>query len=223
MTKKPVFYFVLISFLFAGFSSFCQEPPFWNDIQAFKKKDSAFSPPKKSILFVGSSSFTKWTDVKEYFPGYPILNRGFGGSSLPDLIRYANDIIIPYDPKEVVIYCGENDLAASDTVTGYTVAERFKTLYKIIREKYPKIPIVFVSMKPSPSRAHLMSKISQGNELIKSFLAKDKNSGFVDVYHLMLNSDGTPMKDLFVQDMLHMNPKGYAIWQIAIRPYLLNK
>jgi len=212
----------IIFLLFISSFVFSQQPAFWNDIQAFKKQDSAEAPPKNAILFVGSSSFTKWKDIKDYFPGYSILNRGFGGSSLPDVIRYANDIIIPYDPKEVVIYCGENDLAGPDsTITGYVVAERFKELYNIIRAKFPKIPIVYVSMKPSPSRKHLFNKMEQGNTLIKEFLKKDKRSGFVDVYHLMLSGDGTPVKELFVEDMLHMNAKGYAIWQIAIQPYLL--
>src|ERR1700756_344400 len=81
------------------------KPPFWKDIQAFKQQDSLYSPPKHAILFVGSSSFTKWTDVQSYFPGYTIINRGFGGSSLPDVIYYANDIIFPYHPQEIVIYC----------------------------------------------------------------------------------------------------------------------
>src|SRR5829696_3884450 len=80
-------------------------PAFWNDIQRFKSQDSNYVPAKNAILFVGSSSFTKWTDVQDYFPGYKIINRGFGGSSLPDLIRYADDIIFPYQPKQIVIYC----------------------------------------------------------------------------------------------------------------------
>ena len=110
-------------------------PPFWNDIQNFKKQDSIHFPPKNAILFIGSSSFTKWTDVQDYFPGYTIINRGFGGSTLLDQIRYVNDIVFPYQPKQIIIYCGENDLASSDTVTAAMVVDRFKQLYKIIREK----------------------------------------------------------------------------------------
>ncbi|HEY4151233.1 MAG TPA: G-D-S-L family lipolytic protein, partial [Chitinophagaceae bacterium] len=86
-------------------------PPFWPEILAFKKADAVQPPQAHCILFVGSSSFTKWKDVNDYFPGYPIVNRGFGGSTLPDVIRYAYDIILPYHPKQVIIYCGENDLA----------------------------------------------------------------------------------------------------------------
>ena len=111
--KKIQFFCLLI--LLVQYAS-AQQPPFYNDIQNFKKQDSINPPPQHAILFVGSSSFTKWTDVQSYFPGYTILNRGFGGSSLPDVIRYANDIIFPYHPKEIVIYCGENDFAGDDNV-----------------------------------------------------------------------------------------------------------
>src|SRR5580765_3891060 len=124
--------------------------PFIDDIKVFKKQDSISFPPKQAILFVGSSSFTKWKDVADYFPGYTIINRGFGGSSLPDVIRYADDIIFPYQPKQIVIYCGENDLAASDTVSAQTVFERFKTLYEMIRKRLATEKIVYVSIKPSP-------------------------------------------------------------------------
>jgi lysophospholipase L1-like esterase len=195
--------------------------PFINEIKAFKTLDSAHFPPKHAILFAGSSSFQHWHDVQNYFPDYPIINRGFGGSTLVDVIRYANDIIFPYEPKQIVIYCGENDLAYSDTVTAQVVFNRFKQLFELIRNKMKDENIVFISIKPCPSRAALMPKIVAANALIQSFLRRQKNTSFVDVYHLMLNADGTPMKDIFVEDNLHMNPKGYAIWQKAIAPYLM--
>ena len=199
-----------------------QEPyPFWNDIQAFKQKDSTNFPPANEILFVGSSSFTKWTDVQDYFPSYPIINRGFGGSSLPDVIRYANDIIYPYKPKQIVIYCGENDLASSDSVTAQTVFDRFEILYSMIRGKFKNIPLIYISLKPSPSRQKLMSKMVAVNNAIQSFLKKKKNTVFVDVYHKMLKADGTPLDDIFLDDKLHMNSKGYAIWQKEIAPFLI--
>ena len=196
-------------------------PPFYTDIQSFKKQDSIHFPPARAILFVGSSSFTNWTDVQNYFPHYPIINRGFGGSSLPDVIRYADDIIIPYHPKQIIIYCGENDLAGSDTVTAHQVFVRFKQLYKIIRNHYPNIPVAYVSMKPSPSRKHLMAKMVAGNNLIRNYLRTQKNTVFIDVYHKMLDASGYPVNNIFIEDSLHMNPKGYAIWQKAIAPYLL--
>jgi len=198
-----------------------QKPPFWNDIQAFKKQDSISSPPKDAILFVGSSSFTKWRDVQDYFLGYTIINRGFGGSSLPDMIRFENDVIFKYEPKQIVIYCGENDLAASNTVTAQIVFERFKQLFSDIRSKFPKISLIYISMKPSPSRWHLKDKMIEGNELIRKYLKKKKKTVFISVWNDMLGPDGKPMKDIFVEDKLHMNAKGYAIWQKEIEPHLL--
>jgi lysophospholipase L1-like esterase len=208
-------------FLFLGFLIIvadCTAQPFAEDIQAFKKQDALNPPPANAILFVGSSSFTKWTDVSSYFPGYTIINRGFGGSTLPDVIRYTNDIIIPYHPKQVVIYCGDNDLASSDNITADSVFERFKTLFEAIRAGLPGENIVYV--KPSPSRARLRQKMEQANLLIKTYLSINTHAAFVDVFHKMLNPDGSIMTDIFIEDNLHMNAKGYAIWQKAIEPYL---
>ncbi len=209
---------ILVSCILYACQSFAQ--PFIEDINAFKKQDQITPAPANAILFIGSSSFTKWRDVGNYFPAYTIINRGFGGSSLPDVIRYAPDIIFAYHPKQVVIYCGDNDLASSDAITADSVFERFKTLFELIRTSLPGENIVFVSIKPSPSRARLQTKMEQANLLIQTYLSINAHTGFVDVYHKMLNADGSTMTDIFVEDKLHMNAKGYAIWQKAIEPYL---
>lgn len=212
----------VILFSFAAITAYAQKAPFQSDIDAFKKQDSANFPPKNAILFAGSSSFRMWSDVQTYFPGYTIVNRAFGGSTLPDVIHFADDILIPYHPKQVVIYCGDNDLAASDTVTATIVFDRFKTLYNIIRTKLgKKVSVVFVSIKPSPSRERLLPKIVEANALISQYLKTDKHAAFVDVFYPMLTADGKLRPELYKEDMLHMKPEGYAIWQKAIAPYLL--
>jgi len=194
--------------------------PFMDEIKQFKKEDSIQFPPKEAIVFVGSSSFRKWTDVQSYFPGYPIINRGFGGSTLPDVIRYARDIIFPYHPKQVVIYCGDNDLVSSDTVNGETVFARFKILFGMIRKNLPAADIVFVSLKPSPSRLRTMKNEEIANDKIKDYISKQQHASFVDVYHKMLNPDGKPIPAIFEADSLHMNSGGYKIWQKEIQPHL---
>jgi lysophospholipase L1-like esterase len=194
-------------------------PPFWKDIQAFKKADSAQQPAKNAILFVGSSSFTNWKDVQDYFPGYTIINRGFGGSQLTDVIRYAYDIVLPYAPKQVVIYCGENDLAAA-TMTAEEVVLRFKTLFGMIRQNLPKATIDFISLKPSPSRQSRFAEFRKANAQIKAFLAKQSNTAFIDVFTAMLDKNGQPKAGIFLEDKLHMKPEGYRIWQSIIQPYL---
>jgi len=198
-----------------------EQPPFYNEIQQFKKQDSANFPPAHAILFVGSSSFTKWQDVQSYFPAETIINRGFGGSELRDLIRYANDIIVPYHPKQIVIYAGENDLAYSDTVTAQTVFSRVVILFNMIRSSLPRVPIIYLSLKPSPSRQSLMPKMEAANTQIRDFLSSKKDAVFIDVYHKMLDREGRPLPGIYLEDNLHMNARGYAIWQKAIEPYLL--
>ena len=221
MIKKAVTKFVFVLCLFCSlWSNGQQQAPFWNEIQAFKKEDSVQKPTNNAILFVGSSSFRLWKDVEKAFPNHTIINRGFGGSSLPHVIQYADDIIFPYQPKQVVIYCGENDMTA-EGVTGDTVFQRFKTLFNLIRNRMPHVPIAFVSMKPSPSRWHLREKLIRGNDLIKSFLKKQKKTAYVDVWKPMLDKNGKPNEELFVEDKLHMNEKGYAIWTKKIEPHLV--
>ena len=120
----------------------------------------------------------------------------------------------------MVIYCGENDAAGDSTVTADTVTNRFKRLFAIIRSKLPNASIAFVSMKPSPSRLRVQPVIIKANDMIKAFLAKEKNTAYIDIYSKMLNSVQLPVPELFVADSLHMSEKGYDIWQETIRPYL---
>ncbi len=204
-----------------GISGFSQAmPAFYKEVMAFKHQDSLNFPAKGQVLFIGSSSFTKWTDVQEYFPGVPILNRAFGGSSLIHLIYYQNDIIYPYQPAQIVIYCGENDFAGDDALPVDSVVARFKRLFTDIRVKLPKTPIVYVSMKPSPARKRIMVKYEAANFEIREYLEKQKKARFVDVYPAMLLPDGTPNGSLFLADSLHMNASGYKLWQGILKKSL---
>lgn len=195
--------------------------PFQNEIDAFKRQDSIQPPPKRPILFVGSSSFTKWKTINSDLPGYPILNRGFGGSRLTDVIYFAEETILKYNPKQIYIYCGENDLAMDTSVTPIILLERYKMLHRMIREKLgKKIPIVFISIKPSIARWKLEKTFLESNELIKTYLSNDRHSSYVDVHQAMLDKNNEVLKDIFIEDKLHMNEKGYAIWIKIIAPTL---
>ena len=219
LKKLKFLLFFLLIFDFVN----AQNAPFYSEIQQFKAQDSIHFPPKRAILFLGSSSFRKWEDVQKDFPGYKIINRGFGGSTIPDAIYYVDEIVFPYQPKQVVIYEGDNDLASSDKITADSVLNRFERLFSTIRKHLPNTSIAFVSIKPSPSRQKLIPEMKKANSLIKNYLKNKGNTAFIDVYHKMLNKDDTPNKSLFIEDELHMNAKGYAIWQKTIRPYLLKK
>lgn len=210
----------LILFLIC-FVNITSAQPYADEIAAFKKMDSISFPVRNQILFIGSSSFRLLRDTSTIFPGYAILNRAFGGSTLEDVIRWRYETIYPYQHKQIVMYCGENDFASSDTVTVELVIQRFKTLFELIRAKYPSVPFVYVSIKPSPSRIHLINKVKEANRIIQTYLQSKTNTRFVNVFDAMLKKDGTPDESLFKEDMLHMNPKGYAIWKRKLLPVLM--
>ncbi len=195
---------------------------FLNEVNAFSKQDLLDAPSKNAILLIGSSSFTYWKDVATYFPGRVFINRAFGGSSLTHQIEYVEKVVYPYQPKQILIYCGENDIATSQMVTADSVFNRFVRLHQLIRKKYPAVRISFVSIKPSPVRAEFLSTVIISNKLIADFCRKNKKTDFIDVFSSMLNTEGKPMEELFIADRLHMNAKGYAIWSKIIAPYLVN-
>ena len=211
--------FILLAFLAIAENAISQ--PFINEIKAFRRADSITAPPKNAILLIGSSSFTNWKDVAKYFPDQTIINRGFGGSSLPHMIMYAEDVIFKYNPKQILIYCGENDLTGGPTITADTIFERLKNLHQLIRSKYKKVPIAYISMKPSPSREKYLDTMQKGNAMIKSFMEHEKRSSYIDVYSSMLDENGKILTHIFLSDKLHMNAEGYKIWQGVIAPYLV--
>jgi lysophospholipase L1-like esterase len=222
--KKYLFVFVLFLGILTATAQTTSSIPFQEEINVFIKKDSIAMPADNSILFVGSSSFNYWKDISNYFPGYPIINRGFGGSSLTDIIHFNQETILKYKPKQIYIYCGENDIAASDTITPQIVFERFKTLYIIIRNHLGnEIPIMYVSIKPSVARWSMEDKFVTANSLIRNFINKQKQTQFLDVHSAMLDTNGEVYKDIFIADKLHMNAKGYAIWQKIIAPTLVQE
>lgn len=213
--------FSLLLLLVVSYSALAQERhAFWDDIQSFKKSDADHPPPKSAILLIGSSSFTKWTDVGTYFPNKTFINRGFGGSTLKDLNFYSDDLLKPYSPKQIIIYCGENDFAADQNVAPKEVFNRFKKFYATIRKYYPKIPVDYISIKFSPSRKNLWPKMAATNQLIENFMKRKPNADYIDITKSMETPDGKIRKDLFLEDMLHMKPEGYELWKKEMEPYL---
>ncbi|WP_217601658.1 GDSL-type esterase/lipase family protein [Chitinophaga sp. GbtcB8] len=196
------------------------KPRFWDDVQTIKQFDKMYNPPAHPILFTGSSSIRKWDDLERSFASYVVLNRGIGGAIVNDITFYLNDIVFPYHPRQIVLYVGENDLP-DEASTADSVLQRTERLFHLIRNKLPDVPIVYISMKPSPSREKFQQKAIEANALIKDFLSKEKQTVFIDVFHAMLTADGKTRPELFVSDMLHMSAKGYQIWKEMVEPHLL--
>ena len=220
--KTRTYFFLILLFLgFLQSQAQTTKNPFSADIRRFQQIDFAHPPKPNSILFYGSSSFRMWTDVQEYFPDFPIINRGFGGSKLTDLILFRDEIVFPYQPRQIVIYCGENDFADNDTLLPAAVTDRFIQLFGLIRKRLPDVQISYISMKPSPSRWHLAGKFAEANLGIEKFLEEQTNTAYIDIWDKMLNKRQMPDSALFLEDMLHMKPEGYQLWQKEIETHLL--
>jgi len=199
-----------------------QKFPFENEIKAFQHQDSLNFPKPNGILFIGSSSIRKWTDLEKRFQSYPIIKRGIGGSKLEDLVKYYTPyVVFPYKPSKIFIYGGDNDLAKG--ASAQSVADSFIMLWGMISKELPQTDVYFLSLKLSPSRAKYYEEVKQTNKLISAFLAGKPKGHLVDVYTPILKQPAIlPDSSLFVKDMLHLNSKGYDRWVNAIRPYIEN-
>lgn len=188
--------------------------PFAAEIAAFEARDAITRPARGGVLFLGSSSIRMWTDLARDFAGHHVINRGFGGSTIPDSVRYVDRIVTPYAPSTVVFYAGDNDLEAGHTPD--EVFADFQALVTKIRARLPRTRILFVSIKPSLSRWSLIDGIRATNALIRDYTARDPLLGYVDIVPQMLGPDGKPRPELFLGDGLHMTRTGYDIWRAAV-------
>jgi len=161
---------------------------------------------------------SEWTTLAADFPGVPVISRGFGGSELTDSVFYADRIAIPYHPRIVVLYAGDNDLFAGKTPE--IVFADFKAFAAKIHTGLPEARLIYIAIKPSPSRWKIREQIVRANALIAAECTKDSHAIFLDVYAAMLDAKGEPRPELFVADMLHMNGQGYAIWTRLLAPLL---
>ena len=221
-SSEAVFFrlFFVLGLLLLPPSALAQSPSAdkWEtSIAQFQAQDRQSSPPKDAVLFVGSSSIRLW-DLAQSFPDLATINRGFGGSQMSDVVRYARRIITAYKPRLIVLYEGDNDLAAKETPD--QVAADFDELLKIVRADLPTTPLVVIGAKPSPKRWAIIDQQRQLNRLLAEHCAKDGRATFLDVEQPMLGADGQPKASLFRDDDLHLNAEGYKLWTSLLSPLL---
>jgi len=188
-------------------------------IQKFEDQDKVSPPPQNGIVFIGASSIVRWS-LPEYFPelGAKAINRGFGGSQSVDSVRYVERIVVPYHPRIVVYYAGDNDVEAN--VPAREIAHQFELFDQKVHAALPQTKIIFISIKPSIRRWRWIDTIRSANTIVKAYCAKEKHLAFMDIEQSMLGADGKPNPDLLVADGLHMTPAGYRIWTAALKPLL---
>jgi lysophospholipase L1-like esterase len=187
------------------------------EIAAFEKWDRQNAVPQNCILFVGSSSIRLW-QTADAFPGHPVINRGFGGSTIPDVTHFADRIIFKYKPRTIVFYAGDNDIAAERSPD--KVFADYEKFADLVHERIPNTRLIYLAIKPSPLRWKLWPKSQAVNDRIRELTRKSKHDLYVDVATPILGTGDEPRKELFRDDGLHMNPQGYEVWNKILAPFL---
>lgn len=212
-------YALLLALLLFGRPCLSQDTErFENEVKDIRKKyDTLWNATGETVVFTGSSSIRMWRDVQDRFPEHQVINTGFGGSQASDLLYYIYDLILRYEPKKVFIYEGDNDVSAKKD--SQEIISDFEQLIGGILRNDPSTEIMIISPKPSIARWELRRKYKRLNRKLDRLANDYTQVQFIDVWHPMLDGRNV-MQDIFIEDGLHMNPKGYDIWFGIIKDYL---
>lgn len=186
-------------------------------IRKFEEQDKANPPAKDGVLFVGSSSIRLWK-LDESFPKLDAINRGFGGSEIADSTHFADRIILKHEPRLILLYAGDNDIAKGKSAE--TVTDDFRKFVKVVHARLPKSRIVFIAIKPSIQRWSLADENAKANAAILDICNKDERLNYADIWKPMIGKDGKPRPELFAKDGLHLNSKGYELWTSIVKPLI---
>lgn len=220
MNQKFNFKLLVLGIILFGFlSSNAQNPSrFKEQVDQLFNTEYNFSPNKKLVVFTGSSSVRMWKDVQSYFPKYNIINNGFGGSHFSDLIYFYDELITKRTPEILFIYEGDNDIASDKKPS--KILKQAKSLIAKIKRDLPQTTVVLISPKPSIARKNLKKDYIKLNKKLKKYCKKQDNLEFADVWNIMLDKKGNVFEDIFIEDGLHMNKKGYDLWAKVIGEFL---
>ncbi|HEY9220414.1 MAG TPA: GDSL-type esterase/lipase family protein [Lutibacter sp.] len=210
---------ILILLLFISTTAFSQEyQKIWQtEIDAFDKLNGA-NPLQEGILFTGSSSIRMWKNPAKDFNNPKILNRGFGGSQIIDLIENFDQVILKYHPQKIVIYSGDNDIQEGKSAE--IVFGDFCVLYGMIKAKLPNAKVYYIAIKPSLNRWNKVIEMQKANMMINAYLNTKSNAAFVDIFSPMIDFTGKPSEKWFLEDGLHMTDDGYKLWTKILAPYI---
>lgn len=215
--KSRITVSLLFSFLWA-FNLQAQDPArLKNDIAEIEEQERNLDPTKPVVVLAGSSSVKMWKDVQAYFPEYNMINNGFGGSEFSDLLHYYSKLILEPNPDILFIYEGDNDIASGEKPA--VIVKEARKLIKKVKKDLPQTRIILISAKPSVARWELKEQYIDLNKRLTK-MTKEEGVEMADVWKAMVNEEGKVYKDIFIQDNLHMNKKGYDIWGRVLQEYL---
>ncbi len=198
-----------------------QRVKMWEDkIAELNKKNQEEGILKDCVLLIGSSTFTRWDNAGEYFPESKIANRAFGGSKLCDQIYFFDQIIKPFNPKQVVIYAGDNDLNETST-TPEQFMEDVVCITRLIHYNFPDTKIMFLSIKPSPARTLSFKNYKKANRLMERYCALYEYVDYVNIWSRFFNTKGNLIKEYFTEDGIHITNESYSLLKKAMHDKII--
>ncbi|MFA7689424.1 MAG: GDSL-type esterase/lipase family protein [Bacilli bacterium] len=223
MLKRFALFVLLVGFIIPAFC-FAQkttDEKWHNWIARFEEADKNQPVGPNPIVCVGSSSMVCWKHMARDLAPLPVINRGFGGSTLPEAFYYMDELIVKYNPVVVMVYEGDNDIFSVEPSYFRMLFEAFE---KQLHKKLPDTQIIFLSIKPSISRLHIWEKSQQANKLIEEYTKTKNYLTYIDITETLFGDDGKLDPDLFLEekyeDKLHLNEQGYLKWTPVIKPVL---
>jgi len=197
--------------------------PFEGEIAAFEAADRKSLPPSDAVLFIGSSSIKLWTTLAKDFPELTVINRGFGGSTIADSVRYTPRIVLPYKPRMIVLYAGGNDI--HNGMTPQEVEKDFERFVTGVHPALPRTRIVYVSINPSVARWAEEDRELEANRLIAEYIRENDGKlgklSYLDSHAKLLSPEGKPRPEILRADGLHLNADGYVLWTSILKPEIL--
>lgn len=212
---------VVIALLLWRVEAEAQDPARWEDaMRAYAAEDAASPPPANAIVFTGSSSILLWRTVHEDMAPLTVINRGFGGSTMQDVVYWLDTLVLNHRPRAIVLYAGDNDIGHYEG-TPEEVLEGFKAFVSRVHAELPEARIYCLAIKPSILRWGVWPEMRRANDLIRAFCETRPQLHFIDVAFPMLDAQGQPRANIFEADNLHLNARGYELWASVVRPILL--
>ncbi len=207
----------LVSWAWGEEAEVKSENKFENEIRAFEAWDAKNAWPKDAVLFAGSSSIRMWNS-REWFSNLPVINRGFGGAQICDMLYFMDRVVLKYKPSVIVFYCGDNDVACNKKAE--RVLADFQEFVGQVRAELPETKIIYLTIKPSGARWNLWLEMARANDLIQKYCGQNEMLYFADGASCLLGADGKPNDEYFKEDKLHLSQKGYERWTEVVRPVL---
>lgn len=233
MTRRPRLRLVLLlllgSIVAAAAPARAQGPDpdlaqYQAEIDTFREWDTKNAVPANAVLFVGSSTIRLWATADD-FPALPVINRGFGGSQIPQVNHHIQDVALKYRPAVVVVYAGDNDINAGRT-PDQVVADYRQFVLKVLAAR-ADTRVIFLAIKPSPARWDKWPAMREANERVRAYgegYNSNRSAGpllfFADVASPMLTAAGQTQAHLYGEDGLHLSDAGYDMWTNVLAPII---